>query len=137
MLAFQADFLRHSLPADAMHMLLYAPFAALGVAGTALRIVGWARKMHITTRRLLHLVWQARRCGIVGWTRKMHIALLGNKSFDLYRTIETFDLVRTVEVFDLSRTVKSPTYCSLARDNRYQILDLNSVRLYLRLRNSA
>jgi hypothetical protein len=44
MLAFQADFLRHTLPADAKHLLLYAPFAALGVAGWCLRTVGWARK---------------------------------------------------------------------------------------------
>ena len=44
MLAFQADFLRHTLPADAKHLLLYAPFAALGAAGWCLRIVGWARK---------------------------------------------------------------------------------------------
>ena len=45
MLAFQSDFLLQSLPADAKHLLLYLPFAALGVAGMALRIVGWARKM--------------------------------------------------------------------------------------------
>ena len=45
MLAFQSDFLLQSLPADAKHLLLYLPFAALGVAGMALRIIGWALKM--------------------------------------------------------------------------------------------
>ena len=46
MLAFQSDFLLHALPANTKNLLLYAPFATLGVAGTALRIVGWARKPH-------------------------------------------------------------------------------------------
>lgn len=45
MLAFQWDFLLNSIPADAKHLLFYAPFAALGLAGTALRLIGWVRKV--------------------------------------------------------------------------------------------
>jgi hypothetical protein len=44
MLAFQSDFLLNSLSHHIKHPLGYLPFAVLGVAGTALRIVGWARK---------------------------------------------------------------------------------------------
>ncbi len=45
MLAFQYDFLPTSFHANTKHLLLYAPFAALGMTGTALRIVSWVRKI--------------------------------------------------------------------------------------------
>lgn len=59
MLAFQSDFLLHALPANAKHLLLYAPFATLGVAGTAFRIAGWHESrsdlQHLTPiRRLIN-----------------------------------------------------------------------------------
>lgn len=43
MLAFQADFLPGSLP-DAKHLIFYGLFAALGLAGTAMRFIAWLRK---------------------------------------------------------------------------------------------
>jgi hypothetical protein len=52
MLAFQSDFLFHALPANAKHLLLYAPFAILGVAGTAFRIASW----HESRSDLQHLI---------------------------------------------------------------------------------
>ena len=45
MLAFQADFVPGSLHADPKHLITYVPFAALGLAGTGMRIVSWMKKM--------------------------------------------------------------------------------------------
>jgi hypothetical protein len=49
MLAFQRDFLPGSLHADPKNLIAYAPFAILGLTGTALRIVGWLRKRSLVS----------------------------------------------------------------------------------------
>jgi hypothetical protein len=48
--AFYADFWRDPLSGTPKHMLEYLPFAALSVAGPALRLLAWAKYMDRTLR---------------------------------------------------------------------------------------
>jgi hypothetical protein len=53
MLAFQADFFPRAVhTGNLRHLLAYVPFAALGLAGTALRMWGW---IHKSAPRILRL----------------------------------------------------------------------------------
>ena len=59
MLAFQRDFLPGLLHHKSL--LGYLPFAILGLTGTALRLVGWARKTQRNSTGGIFLPWRLRQ----------------------------------------------------------------------------